>query len=128
MNPSIAAALARCDPSARAALLATLEPEAARLVNAWFPEWAHGGQLAPAGDWRTWVLMAGRGFGKTWAGAEWVMGLVRPSTALGRREESSPADAGLPPLTPLAPCASRPLPRGERVRGGGVRLGSPRIE
>jgi phage terminase large subunit-like protein len=29
-------------------------------------------QLAPQGDWRVWLLMAGRGFGKTRAGAEWV--------------------------------------------------------
>ena len=34
--------------------------------------WAHVGQLAPAGEWRTWLLLAGRGFGKTRAGAEWV--------------------------------------------------------
>jgi phage terminase large subunit-like protein len=29
-------------------------------------------QLPPAGDWRIWLIMAGRGFGKTRAGAEWV--------------------------------------------------------
>lgn len=29
-------------------------------------------QLPPAGDWRVWMIMAGRGFGKTRAGAEWV--------------------------------------------------------
>jgi phage terminase large subunit-like protein len=29
-------------------------------------------QLAPPGDWRVWMIMAGRGFGKTRAGAEWV--------------------------------------------------------
>lgn len=29
-------------------------------------------QLAPPGDWRIWMIMAGRGFGKTRAGAEWV--------------------------------------------------------
>ena len=29
-------------------------------------------QLPPAGDWRVWLIMAGRGFGKTRAGAEWV--------------------------------------------------------
>lgn len=29
-------------------------------------------QLAPEGDWRIWMIMAGRGFGKTRAGAEWV--------------------------------------------------------
>ncbi|MDE2595753.1 MAG: DNA-packaging protein [Sphingomonadales bacterium] len=34
--------------------------------------WARADQLPPAGPWRTWVVMAGRGFGKTRAGAEWV--------------------------------------------------------
>lgn len=29
-------------------------------------------QEAPKGDWAVWLLMAGRGFGKTRAGAEWV--------------------------------------------------------
>ena len=29
-------------------------------------------QLPPPGKWRTWLIMAGRGFGKTRAGAEWV--------------------------------------------------------
>jgi len=29
-------------------------------------------QVAPAGDWSTWLYMAGRGSGKTRAGAEWV--------------------------------------------------------
>ena len=33
---------------------------------------AHKGQLPPEGDWRCWMIMAGRGFGKTRAGAEWV--------------------------------------------------------
>lgn len=33
---------------------------------------ARAAQLPPAGDWRTWLIMAGRGFGKTRAGAEWV--------------------------------------------------------
>ena len=34
--------------------------------------WARPAQLPPPGDWRTWLVMAGRGFGKTRAGAEWV--------------------------------------------------------
>lgn len=37
-----------------------------------FPFFAHPGQLPPPGDWRVWLVMAGRGFGKTRAGAEWV--------------------------------------------------------
>jgi phage terminase large subunit-like protein len=28
--------------------------------------------IAPDGDWRLWLVMAGRGFGKTRMGAEWV--------------------------------------------------------
>lgn len=33
---------------------------------------AHDGQMPPDGNWRIWLIMAGRGFGKTRAGAEWV--------------------------------------------------------
>ncbi len=33
---------------------------------------AHSGQLPPPGDWSVWLILAGRGFGKTRAGAEWV--------------------------------------------------------
>ncbi len=29
-------------------------------------------QLPPTGDWRVWLILAGRGFGKTRTGAEWV--------------------------------------------------------
>jgi phage terminase large subunit-like protein len=34
--------------------------------------WSRQAQQAPSGEWRTWLIMAGRGFGKTRAGAEWV--------------------------------------------------------
>jgi phage terminase large subunit-like protein len=34
--------------------------------------WRRPDQAAPAGIWRVWLLMAGRGFGKTRSGAEWV--------------------------------------------------------
>jgi phage terminase large subunit-like protein len=34
--------------------------------------WARPKQLAPAGDWATWLIKAGRGFGKTRAGSGWV--------------------------------------------------------
>ena len=50
-----------------------------------FEEWswqAHGGQREPreaqgGGAWRVWLIQAGRGFGKTRAGAEWVWARVR---------------------------------------------------
>jgi phage terminase large subunit-like protein len=41
-----------------------------------WPLWARTAQLPPAGDWRVWLVMAGRGFGKTRAGAEWVRKLA----------------------------------------------------
>ncbi len=34
--------------------------------------WARDEQVSPETDWRIWLVMAGRGFGKTRAGAEWV--------------------------------------------------------
>lgn len=34
--------------------------------------WSRKSQRAPQGDWRIWLVMAGRGFGKTRLGAEWV--------------------------------------------------------
>ncbi|MCL6699597.1 terminase family protein [Sphingomonas sp. NSE70-1] len=43
-----------------------------------FETWAHKSQLPPPGEgWRVWLMMAGRGFGKTRAGAEWVHKLAR---------------------------------------------------
>ena len=47
--------------------------EGALLSLPWlFEFWAMAHQLPPEGDWRTWVIMGGRGAGKTRAGAEWV--------------------------------------------------------
>lgn len=34
--------------------------------------WRRPDQTAPLGDWRCWLILAGRGFGKTRTGAEWV--------------------------------------------------------
>ena len=34
--------------------------------------WQRGDQCEPAGDWRVWLVMAGRGYGKTRMGAEWA--------------------------------------------------------
>lgn len=44
--------------------------------------WARPQQLAPEGDWQTWLVLAGRGFGKTRIGAEWV----RDEIQSGRRK------------------------------------------
>jgi phage terminase large subunit-like protein len=71
------------------ALLAVPEEKAERIVRAMgeaavkrfladWPAWAHAGQEPPEGDgWRIWVMLSGRGFGKTRAGAEWISALAR---------------------------------------------------
>ena len=48
-----------------------------------FEFWALDHQVAPEGDWRTWVILGGRGAGKTRAGAEWVRAQVEGATPLG---------------------------------------------
>lgn len=71
------------EPSAQTLKLAFLEPEQIwRILNsmtlpdalekdAEFERWAHENQLPPKNEgWRTWLMLAGRGFGKTRAGAD----------------------------------------------------------
>jgi phage terminase large subunit-like protein len=60
------------------ARLATMSPDDLLRFDAWYEAWAHKGQLPPGGDgWRVWLMMAGRGYGKTRAGAEWIADLAR---------------------------------------------------
>ncbi len=60
--------------------------QAALLALPWvFEFWALPHQLPPEGAWTTWVVMGGRGAGKTRAGSEWVRAQV---------EGARPLDAG----------------------------------
>ena len=58
-------------PERRARLEAMSHAQRVRLKPYW-KLWAHDGQLPPEAYWHTWLIMAGRGYGKTRAGAEWV--------------------------------------------------------
>ena len=49
-----------------------------------FEFWALEHQLPPDGDWRSWVIMGGRGAGKTRAGSEWVRAMVEGPRPLDR--------------------------------------------
>ena len=66
------------DAAVREAFLTELEAEPGALLALpyLFEFWAHPHQLPPEGDWRSWVILGGRGAGKTRAGAEWVRGQV----------------------------------------------------
>ena len=52
--------------------LGGLSQEALLALPWLFEFWALPHQLPPEGAWKTWVIMGGRGAGKTRAGAEWV--------------------------------------------------------
>lgn len=56
----------------RNALIGSLtEREADALYWDW-RTWARPDQLPPPGNWRVWLIQAGRGYGKTRSGAEWT--------------------------------------------------------
>ena len=56
----------------RLAAIRTLSEDERREFRHHWKLWARNRQLAPPGDWTTWLVLAGRGFGKTRAGAEWI--------------------------------------------------------
>ena len=60
----------------RMALIAQLSEHEQRELRHVWRIYARIAQVAPAGDWRIWLILAGRGFGKTRAGAEWVRELA----------------------------------------------------
>lgn len=76
----------------------------------WYLEEARHNQKPPPGDWRIWLLLAGRGFGKTRTGAEYVrfmattqqarhIALVAP-TALDARNVMVEGESGLLSIGP----------------------------
>ena len=52
--------------------------ECAQLFHDW-EFWARSDQAPPPGDWIIWLILAGRGAGKTRAGAEAVRHWVKPT-------------------------------------------------
>jgi phage terminase large subunit-like protein len=58
------------------AFLRDLSESALAALPYLFEVWALPHQIPPEGDWRTWVILGGRGAGKTRAGAEWVRAQV----------------------------------------------------
>lgn len=81
MAQSLADLLTAAPVEAREAALALLsDNEASALLHDW-SFWARPEQLPPPGQWLIWLLMAGRGFGKTRCGAEFVRGEVMAGRA-----------------------------------------------
>jgi len=72
-------------PGVAEEFLSGLSEEALMALPWLFEFWALPHQLPPEGAWKSWVIMGGRGAGKTRAGAEWVRAQV---------EGARPLDAG----------------------------------
>ena len=53
------------------------DPSRALFIAHMWKLWARPSQLPPGGDWVVWLILAGRGFGKTRTAAEWVQGEVQ---------------------------------------------------
>lgn len=78
---SAAGWLSSATPETVDAFLSDLS-DAALMALPWlFEFWALPHQLPPEGAWRSWVIMGGRGAGKTRAGAEWVRSQVEGARA-----------------------------------------------
>ena len=92
--------------------------------------WARPGQLPPDGDWRTWLVLAGRGFGKTEIGAQWIRERVRDGAkmiALVAETQKDLEEVMIPRLIKVSPEIEAPEVRYKPVRikwpGGAVAYG-----
>ncbi len=66
---SLMETVAKLTPEEQAEVLEGLDPET--LLYDW-KSWARPSQILPDGDWNTALICAGRGFGKSRCGSEWV--------------------------------------------------------
>lgn len=76
-SDSRAAYLLGLELSERQQLLTKMSKRQHQSLRHHWQLWAHAGQLPPEGEWQCWLIMAGRGFGKTRAGAEWVRAIAQ---------------------------------------------------
>ena len=79
---SVAERIADLPPETRAEVIGKLtDKEAEALLYDWRGFNARPNQIMPEGDWDIWMVLAGRGFGKTRTGAEAVREVVNNNTA-----------------------------------------------
>jgi predicted phage terminase large subunit-like protein len=110
MAASLAQRAATLPTQERDAWLTSLTPAAATALLRDWRFWARPTQLAPDGAWLTWLILAGRGFGKTRAGAEWVLDRVADGAtrvALVGRTAADVRDVMIEGESGLVACAER---------------------
>ncbi len=107
----------------RGQLLGELDEDALAELQYEWKFWARPGQIAPPQPWTTWLILAGRGFGKTRAGAEYTRGWAERdpqarialvgATHADTRATMVEGESG---LMAIAPSASRPVYEASRRR------------
>lgn len=75
-DPKLIETFKKLSSQAKRAFVETLTEEEALVILYTWELWARDKQLAPPGDWLVWMILAGRGFGKTRSGAEHVRRMV----------------------------------------------------
>lgn len=74
-------ALATATPNQVREAITELDDATAEALLVDWPLWARAEQLPPPGAWYVWLILAGRGWGKTRTGAEWVRWRVETGQA-----------------------------------------------
>lgn len=111
--------LASLPEKQRTARLNQLSTETKAYLKTYWPFWARPNQLAPEGDWSTWLALAGRGFGKTEAGAQWIRQRVAAgakSIALIAETQKDLEEVMVARLLAIYPERERPTVRYKPVR------------
>jgi len=72
MNQSVAERIATMPDPEREEFWGGMSDQEVAILDWDWRFWARPKQLAPDGDWLTWIVRAGRGFGKTRTGSGWV--------------------------------------------------------
>jgi phage terminase large subunit-like protein len=83
-NLSLAEVIAELSEEEQQTYLQALSEEEADALAYDWNFWGRPEQHAPDGDWSIWLLLAGRGFGKTRTGSEWIRSQVCGKTPLDK--------------------------------------------
>lgn len=123
--------LANLPPAERAEILSSLTAQQAKaLLYDWRGFNARPDQIEPQGDWEIWLALAGRGWGKTETGAQWVRERVEAgarSIALVAETQKDLEEVMVARLVSIYPEGEAPKVRYKPVRitwpNGAVALG-----
>ena len=91
--PSLAEHVAALPQPERERILEGLSNDQAEALQWDWSFWGRPKQVAPPGDWRTWIVLAGRGFGKTRTGSQWFHGRAMEEPRELALIAKTPADA-----------------------------------